>query len=346
LRDELGRLREAGLAAIESAGSSEALDAIRVQYLGRKGELNGILRGLGALPATDRPTLGALANDVKQAILEALAARGEAVQAGALARALADERLDATMPGRAAVRGHAHPLRTVEDEIVGIFLSMGFDVADGPEIEDEFHNFEALNIPADHPARDMHDTFYLDSGADHLLRTHTSPVQIRVMREVRPPVRVVIPGTVYRRDDPDATHSPVFQQIEGLMVDADVSFADLKGVLTHFLRRLFGSETRVRFRPSFFPFTEPSAEVDVACFRCPPGAPASPSCRVCRGSGWLEILGCGMVHPNVFRAVGYDPETVRGFAFGLGIDRIVQLRYGIEDLRLFYENDLRFLEQF
>jgi phenylalanyl-tRNA synthetase alpha chain len=192
----------------------------------------------------------------------------------------------------------------------------------------------------------MHDTFYLDSGADHLLRTHTSPVQIRVMREAAPPLRVVSPGTVYRRDDPDATHSPVFQQIEGLMVDPDVSFADLKGVLTHFLRRLFGAATRVRFRPSFFPFTEPSAEVDVACFRCPADGPASASCRVCRGSGWLEILGCGMVHPNVFRAVGYDPEAVRGFAFGLGIDRIVQLRYGIEDLRLFYENDLRFLGQF
>jgi phenylalanyl-tRNA synthetase alpha chain len=346
LRDELGRLREGALAAIASAGSGEALDEIRVRHLGRKGELNGILRGLGALPAAERPTVGALANDVKQAILDALAARGEAVQAMALARALADERLDVTMPGRAAARGHAHPLRTVEDEIVDIFLSLGFDVADGPEIEDEFHNFEALNIPADHPARDMHDTFYLDSGTDHLLRTHTSPVQIRVMREARPPLRVVIPGTVYRRDDPDATHSPVFQQFEGLMVDADVSFADLKGVLTHFLRRLFGSDTRVRFRPSFFPFTEPSAEVDVACVRCPADGPARASCRVCRGSGWLEILGCGMVHPNVFRAVGYDPEAVRGFAFGLGIDRIVQLRYGIEDLRLFYENDLRFLEQF
>jgi phenylalanyl-tRNA synthetase alpha chain len=346
LRDELGRLREVAVAAIAAAGSREALDAIRVRYLGRKGELNGILRGLGALPADERPTIGALANDVKQVILDALAARGEAEQASGLARALANERLDVTMPGRAAVRGHAHPLRTIEDEIVDVFLSLGFDVADGPEIEDEFHNFEALNSPADHPARDMHDTFDLDSGADHLLRTHTSPVQIRVMREAAPPLRVVIPGTVYRRDDPDATHSPVFQQFAALMVDADVSFADLKGVLTHFLRRLFGSDTRVRFRPSFFPFTEPSAEVDVACVRCPADGPARASCRVCRGSGWLEILGCGMVHPNVFRAVGYDPEAVRGFAFGLGIDRIVQLRYGIEDLRLFYENDLRFLEQF
>ncbi|HWP65169.1 MAG TPA: phenylalanine--tRNA ligase subunit alpha, partial [Candidatus Limnocylindria bacterium] len=289
-----------------------------------------------------RPAMGALANAVKEEITSALEARGAALGAEALARA-AGERLDVTAPGRRRPLGHVHPLRAAEDEIVEIFLALGFDVADGPEVEDEEHNFEALNIPADHPARDMQDTFYLEPGFDVLLRTHTSPVQIRVMRAQPPPLRVVIPGTVYRRDDPDATHSPVFQQIEGLMVGERVSFADLKGVLTLFLQRLFGPATRLRFRPSFFPFTEPSAEVDMTCMRCA-GAGTS-GCRVCKGSGWLEILGCGMVHPNVFRAVGYDPERVQGFAFGMGIDRIVMLQRGIEDLRLLYENDVRFLEQ-
>jgi phenylalanyl-tRNA synthetase alpha chain len=240
-----------------------------------------------------------------------------------------------------------HPLRQVEDEIVAIFVAMGFSVAEGPEIEDDFHNFAALNFPADHPARDVQDTLFLAVADDTLLRTHTSPVQIRVMRTQQPPLRVLVPGTVYRRDELDPTHSPMFQQIEGFMVDEQVSFADLKGVLTHFLRRLFGPETGVRFRPSFFPFTEPSAEVDVACTACGGGGkPPDPACRVCRGNGWLEILGAGMIHPNVLRAVGYDPEAVRGFAFGMGTDRITLLRYGVDDLRLLYENDLRFLGQF
>jgi phenylalanyl-tRNA synthetase alpha chain len=220
---------------------------------------------------------------------------------------------------------------------------MGFSVADGPEIEDDFHNFGALNFEADHPARDMHDTFFVDAGDDALLRTHTSPVQTRTMRTQQPPLRVIAPGTCFRRDDPDPTHSPMFQQLEGFMVDEQVSFANLKGVLVHFLQRLYGADTRVRFRPSFFPFTEPSAEVDFSCFRC--GGEGG-ACRLCKGTGWVEILGCGMIHPNVLRSVGYDPERLQGFAFGLGIDRIAQLRYGIEDLRLFYEGDLRFLEQF
>jgi phenylalanyl-tRNA synthetase alpha chain len=343
LQDDLSRLRAAATREIDAAGTEEALEGIRVRYLGRKGELSGVLRGLGGLAAADRPAVGALANTVKDEITAALAARGELLAAAALLRA-ADERIDVTAPARRRPRGHVHPLRAAEDEIVGIFLSLGFDVADGPEVEDDFHNFEALNIPASHPARDMHDTLYVEPGSDVLLRTHTSPVQIRVMREHPPPLRVVMPGTVYRRDDPDATHSPVFQQIEGLMVGPTVSFAELKGVLVLFLQRLFGAETRVRFRPSFFPFTEPSAEVDMACMRCGPGGGVA-GCRVCKGSGWLEVLGCGMVHPHVFRAVGYDPERVQGFAFGLGIDRLVMQRRGIEDLRLFYENDVRFLEQ-
>ena len=343
MQEDLARVRAAAAREIEAAATEEALEAIRVRYLGRKGELSVVLRGLGALAAADRPAMGALANAVKDEITAALAAREARLAATALARA-ADERIDVTAPGRRRPRGHVHPLRAAEDEIVAIFLSLGFDVADGPEVEDDFHNFEALNIPASHPARDMHDTLYVEPGTDVLLRTHTSPVQIRVMREHPPPLRVVIPGTVYRRDDPDATHSPVFQQIEGLMVGPTVSFAELKGVLVLFLRRLFGAETRVRFRPSFFPFTEPSAEVDMACVRCGAGGGAA-GCRVCKGSGWLEVLGCGMVHPHVFRAVGYDPERVQGFAFGLGIDRLVMQRRGIDDLRLFYENDVRFLEQ-
>jgi len=345
VRDQLAALEAEAASAIAGATSLEELEDIRVRLFGRKGALNGILRGLGALSPEERPVLGQLANTVKTEVQERLEARAKALHAAALEHGLVADRIDVTMPGNRATRGHAHPLRAVEDEIVEIFLRLGFDVAEGPEIEDDFHNFGALNIPDDHPARDMHDTFYLAGTDRPLLRTHTSPVQIRVMQRVPPPLRVIVPGTVYRRDDPDATHSPVFQQIEGLMVGSDVSFAHLKGVLTTFLRALFGMTTEVRFRPSFFPFTEPSAEVDVACFRCEAGT-ADPTCRICRGSRWLEILGCGMVHPNVFRAVGYDPESVTGFAFGLGIDRIALLRHGLDDLRLFYENDIRFLEQF
>jgi len=342
LHEHLSRLRAAAAAEIADAATEEALEAIRLRYLGRKGELNLLLRGLGALPPAIRPAMGALANTVKEEIAGALEARGTALGAETLMRA-AGEQIDVTAPACRRPLGHVHPLRAAEDEIVDIFLSLGFDVAEGPEVEDDFHNFEALNIPADHPARDMHDTLYVEPGTNVLLRTHTSPVQIRVMRETQPPLRVVMPGTVYRRDDPDATHSPVFQQIEGLMVGEHVSFAELKGVLALFLQRLFGPATQLRFRPSFFPFTEPSAEVDMTCMRC--GGAGESGCRVCKGSGWLEILGCGMVHPNVFRAVGYDPERVQGFAFGLGIDRIAMLQRGIEDLRLFYENDVRFLEQ-
>jgi phenylalanyl-tRNA synthetase alpha chain len=347
LRAELAALREAAAADIAACRTEAELESIRVRYLGRRGTLTTLVRGLRDVPPDERPAVGALLNETKAAVEARLAEAAERLAREGLARRLAEERVDVTLPGRTRARGHAHPLRQVEDEIVAIFVAMGFDVAEGPEVEDDFHNFAALNFPPDHPARDVQDTLFLAPGDDLLLRTHTSPVQIRVMRTQEPPLRVVVPGTVYRRDELDPTHSPMFQQVEGFMVDERVSFADLKGVLTHFLRRLFGAETGVRFRPSFFPFTEPSAEIDIACTSCRAGGRApDPACRVCRGRGWLEILGAGMIHPHVLRAVGYDPEAVRGFAFGMGVDRIALLRHGLDDLRLFYENDLRFLGQF
>ena len=345
MRAELEQRREAALAEIAACRSEADLEAIRIRYLGRNGSLTTIIRGLRDVPAAERPAMGALINDAKRVVEGQLAEVAERLAREQLARRLTEERVDVTLPGRAAPRGHVHPLRAIEDEIVGIFVAMGFRVAEGPEIEDDFHNFEALNFPADHPARDMHDTLFVEAGPNALLRTHTSPVQIRVMRTSTPPLRVVVPGTVYRRDDLDPTHSPMFQQIEGLMVDERVTFADLKGVMASFLRRFFGAERGVRFRPSFFPFTEPSAEVDLGC-ACATGGAPDPLCRVCKGGGWLEILGAGMIHPNVLRAVGYDPEAVQGFAFGMGIDRIALLRYGLDDLRLFYDNDLRFPAQF
>ena len=345
MQAELARLRGAAEAEIAAAESAESLEAIRVRYLGRKGSLSAILRGLGQLAAEERPAMGALANAVRDALAVAIDAKAETLARAGLERAIAEECLDVTMPGRRRPRGHLHPLRQMEDDLVDIFVSMGFGVAEGPEVEDDFHNFGGLNFPPDHPARDAQDTFFLAGGDGFLLRTHTSPVQLHVMRSTPPPIRVVMPGTCYRRDDPDPTHSPVFQQIEGLLVDEAVNFADLKGVLTTFLRRLFGPATGVRFRASFFPFTEPSAEVDIACIKCPAGAPRA-ECRICKGSGWLEILGAGMVHPNVLRAGGYDPDRVRGFAFGMGIDRVTLLRHELDDLRLLYDNDLRFLAQF
>ncbi len=345
MRAELAALRQAALADVASSPTEAELEAVRVRYLGRKGSLNAILRGLGTLSADERPAIGALANDVKEAIVAALESRQAALGAELLRRSLAEERIDITLPGRARPRGHVHPLRHVEEEIVDIFISMGFRVAEGPEIEDDEHNFGALNFPPDHPARDTQDTLFVGARGDELLlRTHTSPVQIRVMRATRPPLRVVVPGAVYRRDELDPTHSPMFHQVEGFMVDEHVTFADLKGVLVQFLRRLFGPATRVRFRPSFFPFTEPSAEIDIGCTAC--GEAPNPACRVCHGNGWLEILGAGMIHPNVLRACGHDPEAVRGFAFGLGTDRVALLRHGFDDLRLLFENDVRFLTQF
>ena len=325
--------------AVVAARTAAELEQIRVKYLGRQGALTQLLRSVATLPAAERPQVGAAANEAKREIEALLDERLGAAQDIERASARAAARPDLTLPGRRPPLGAVHPLTRVEEEIVAIFAGLGFSVAEGPEIESDYLNFEALNIPPEHPARDMQDTFYLSEST--LLRTHTSPVQIRTMQAQRPPVRVIVPGTVYRRDVADMTHSPMFHQVEGLAVDRDISMGDLKGTLELFAREMFGARSKIRFRPSFFPFTEPSAEVDVVCFVC-----GGDGCRVCKQGGWLEILGSGMVHPNVLRNVGYDPEEVTGWAFGMGIERIAMLRYGIEDLRVFFDNDVRFLRQF
>ena len=331
-------IEEARGAAVAARSAAE-LEQVRVRVLGRQGVLTQLLRSLGTLSPAERPLVGAAANEAKRELEALLEARLAQAREAEREQARRQQRLDLTLPGRRPSRGAAHPLTRVHDEIVAIFAGLGFSVVEGPEIETDYYNFEALNIPPDHPARDMQDTFYLPGGL--LLRTHTSPVQIRTMLAQRPPVRIVVPGRVHRRDIPDASHSPVFHQVEGLAVDRSVTMADLKGTLELFAREMFGPRSRIRFRPSFFPFTEPSAEVDVLCFLCAGGG-----CRVCSQSGWLEILGSGMVHPQVLKNVGYDPEEVTGWAFGMGIERIAMLKYGIDDIRLFFENDLRFLQQF
>ena len=325
--------------AVAAARSSADLEQARVRFLGRQGVLTQLLRSLGTLAPEERRLVGAAANEAKRML--------EALLEERLAEALESERraqrtrarLDLTLPGRRPARGVLHPLTRVHDEIVAIFAGLGFSVVDGPEVETDYYNFEALNIPRDHPARDMQDTLYLTEST--LLRTHTSPVQIRTMLAQKPPVRIIVPGRVFRRDVADASHSRMFHQVEGLAVDRNVTMADLKGTLGLFAREMFGPESRIRFRPSFFPFTEPSAEVDVLCFVC-----HGQGCRLCKQGGWLEILGSGMVHPQVLKNVGYDPEEVTGWAFGMGIERIAMLKYGIDDLRLFFDNDLRFLRQF
>jgi phenylalanyl-tRNA synthetase alpha chain len=326
------------LADIAGARSTSALEQVRVRVLGRSGELTALLRGLGKVPAADRPRLGEEVNRAKERLEAELAARLVALKAEEHRLALQTQRPDLSLPGRAIPPGAVHPLARVQDEIVEIFGGLGFSVAEGPEVETDYYNFAALNFPDDHPARDMQDTFHL--SADTLLRTHTSPVQIRTMKAQRPPVRYIFPGKTYRRDA-DTTHSPMFHQVEGLAVDTNISMGDLKGTLEHFAREMFGSRVSIRFRPSFFPFTEPSAEADVSCFGC-----GGSGCRLCKQSGWLEILGSGMVHPNVLRNVGYDPEEVTGWAFGMGVERVAMLKYRIDDIRLFFENDLRFLGQF
>jgi phenylalanyl-tRNA synthetase alpha chain len=338
MQQELHVLQEQAAAAIETAADLDALEQLRVQYLGKKGVLTDQLKQIGSLPPQERPQAGERINQVKRELQDRLQARRAELESAALARQLAGERVDVTLPGRGRGVGGIHPVTRTLERLEDIFIRMGFAVADGPEIEDDFHNFEALNIPENHPARAMHDTFYVGPG--RLLRTHTSPVQVRYMREHRPPLRIIAPGRVYRCDS-DVTHTPMFHQIEGLMVDEDVSFADLKGVLTAFLEQFFEQSLKVRFRASFFPFTEPSAEVDIGCVIC-----AGEGCRVCKQTGWIEVLGCGMVHPEVFRHVGIDAERYSGFAFGLGIERLAMLRYGVNDLRLFFENDLSFLTQF
>lgn len=316
---------------VEACGDAERLEQLRVLHLGRKSELAELMRRVKGVPANDRPQVGKVANEVKTAFNQAVTERKEKFESGARRDQLAGEKIDVTLPGRPADRGHLHPTTLALDEIEGIFTSMGFSVATGPEMEEEYYNFEALNIPADHPARDMHDTFYLKGGG--VLRTHTSPVQIRAMRRLKPPLAIIAPGKVYRCDA-DSTHSPMFHQIEGFLVDSHVRFSDLKGVLALLLRKFFGPKVKFRFRPSYFPFTEPSAEVDVLWQG--PGRPEE----------WIEVLGSGMIHPKVLEAGGYDPARVTGFAFGVGVERFAMLKYGIPNIRLFFENDLRFMRQF
>jgi phenylalanyl-tRNA synthetase alpha chain len=345
IEQECTRVREDGLARVASAADERELEAVRVAYLGKKGELTGLLRGVSALPVSERPQAGRLVNDCKDAIQAAIDERRSALQTDARERELAARSVDFTLPSYGEPPGHLHPLTQTTAEICEILCGLGFSVAEGPEVEDDYHNFEALNIPADHPARDMQDTFFVRAG--RVLRTHTSPVQIRVMERAKPPIAIIAPGAVYRHGDDDATHSPMFHQVEGLLVDRGIHFGHLKFVLTTLLRELFGADSAVRFRPSYFPFTEPSAEIDIGCVICDGhGAVGTDGCRVCKGTGWLEVLGAGMVDPAVFAHVGYDSETYTGFAFGLGVERIAMLRYGISDIRLFYGGDLRFLEQF
>ena len=328
-------LAQAAIAATESV---QALEQLRVQYLGKKGEFTLLMRQLGSLSAEERPQAGAIINAAKEQVQKALNSRKQLLEQAALDAKLAAETLDVTLPGRGQQSGGVHPVTRTMERIVQFFARIGYDVAEGPEVEDDYHNFEALNIPGHHPARAMHDTFYFN--ANMLLRTHTSPVQVRTMESQQPPIRIVCPGRVYRCDS-DITHSPMFHQVEGLLVDEDVNFADLKGTIEEFLRVFFEKDLAVRFRPSFFPFTEPSAEVDMQCVMC-----NGDGCRVCKQTGWLEVMGCGMVHPNVLRMSGIDTERYRGFAFGMGVERLAMLRYGVNDLRLFFDNDLRFLAQF
>lgn len=338
MKEALEHLERDALSEIQGAQKKEEFLEIRTRYLGRKGLLTGILRKLKEVPPEDRPALGDLSNRIKNRVAREIDAALEDCETRGREERIRGDAIDVTLPGRAAPRGRLHPISQAMMEICSIFSSLGFSIAEGPEVELDYYNFEALNIPRDHPARDMQDTFYI--AGETVLRTHTSPVQVRTMERSRPPVRILSPGKVYRPDS-DISHTPMFHQVEGLLVDEGITFGDLKGVLQYFLRDIFGADRKVRFRPSFFPFTEPSAEVDIECVIC-----GGRGCRVCAQSGWLEILGCGMVDPAVFLNVEYDPEEFAGFAFGLGVERIAMLKYGITDIRLFFENDMRFLSQF
>ncbi|MBU1149807.1 MAG: phenylalanine--tRNA ligase subunit alpha [Proteobacteria bacterium] len=338
MREDLKALREQAEAGLRKAETEEELQEIRTRYLGRKGLLTGLLRNIGNVPSEERPQFGRQCNEVKETLSAGIDQLLAGLASSKKEELLQRERLDVTLPGRGVRHGRLHPVTQVREEICRIFAGLGFSVVEGPEVELDYYNFEALNIPKDHPARDMQDTFYVEDNI--VLRTHTSPVQVRIMEKRKPPVRILSPGRVYRRDS-DISHTPMFHQIEGLLVDRGITFGDLKGVLTVFLKQVFGEDTALRFRPSFFPFTEPSAEVDIRCVMC-----SGRGCRVCGQSGWLEILGSGMVDPEVFKNVGYDPEEFTGFAFGLGLERIAMLKFGISDIRLFFESDMRFLEQF
>ena len=339
MKEKLEQIRAQAAAALKNAADERSVDEIRIQFLGKKGELTSILKQMGALSAEERPKMGQLANEIRGDIENTIAGTMAAMKKRALDRRLEKETLDVTIPGKKPALGRLHPLNSTLNQLIDIFRSMGFDVVDGPEVENDYYNFEALNVPKDHPARDMQDTFYLAENL--LLRTQTSATQIRTMEQRKPPIRMICPGRVYRSDEVDATHSPVFHQVEGLVVDKGITMCDLKGTLEQMAHEIYGPETKVKFRPSFFPFTEPSVEVDVSCSEC-----GGKGCRVCKGSGWIEILGAGMVHPRVLKGCGIDPEVYSGFAFGIGLDRLTTTRHKISDIRLLFENDRRFLEQF
>ncbi len=339
MKEKLEQIRNAAKSALSSLESKNEIEEIRIKYLGKKGELTAILKQMGSLSAEERPIVGQLANEIRQDIENEIQNISEKLKEKELENRLKSETIDVTIPGEKIELGHVHPLTFVLNEIKEIFIGMGFDIAEGPEVEYDYYNFEALNIPKDHPARDTQDTFYINDNI--VLRTQTSPVQIRVMEKTQPPIRIISPGRVYRSDAVDATHSPLFHQIEGLVVDKGITMADLKGTLETFAKRLYGENTQIRLRPHHFPFTEPSCEIDVTCFKC-----GGKGCPMCKGEGWIEILGGGMVHPKVLKNGGIDPEVYSGFAFGVGLERLTMFRFNIDDMRLLYENDLRFLGQF
>ena len=339
MKDRLEQIKNEALAKIEESSALEKLNEIRVAYLGKKGELTSVLKSMKDVAPEDRPKVGQMVNDARAVIEEKLEETKTKLARAAREEQLRTEVIDVTLPAKKTVMGHRHPCSIALEEVERIFVGMGYEVVEGPEVEYDYYNFEALNIPKNHPARDEQDTFYINDNI--LLRSQTSPVQVRTMEKKKPPIRIIAPGRVFRSDEVDATHSPSFHQIEGLVVDKNITFADLKGTLAQFAAELFGPDTKVKFRPHHFPFTEPSAEVDVSCFKC-----GGKGCRFCKGSGWIEILGCGMVHPNVLRMCNIDPDEYSGFAFGVGLERIALLKYEIDDMRLLYENDARFLKQF
>lgn len=338
MKKKLQELEQEAEAELQKVSDIEALENVRIKYVGKKGALTGILRGMGELSAEERPLIGKISNVLKEKVEESLEKKSRELTAVQEKKVQDGLKVDLTLPGRQYSLGSLHPINQIIQQICAIFTRMNFVVAEGPEIEFDYYNFEALNFPPEHPARDTQDTFFIEDKV--LLRTHTSPVQIRVMEKQKPPVKIIVPGKVYRHDA-DVTHSPMFHQVEGFLVDEGITFADLKGVLTMFIKEMFGEELQARFRPSFFPFTEPSAEVDMSCFAC-----KGKGCRLCKNTGWIEILGAGMIDPNVFKFVGYNAEKFTGFAFGMGVERIAMLKFGIDDINLFYENDVRFLKQF
>ena len=339
MKEKLEQIKNNAKEEIKNAQTVKQLNEIKVKYLGKKGELTTILRGMGELSPEERPIIGSLVNSVRDEIEEELKEKEKTVKENELKEKLEKEKIDVTMPSKKINLGSIHPITQIINEVEDIFLGMGYEIADGPEVETTFYNFDQLNAPEDHPSRDLQDTFYITDNV--ILRTQTSPVQARVMENKKPPIKIICPGTVYRSDTVDATHSPVFHQVEGLVVDKNISMADLKGTLEMFAKKCLGENTKIRFRPHHFPFTEPSAEADVSCFVC-----GGKGCRVCKNEGWIELLGCGMVHPNVLKNCGIDPKEYSGFAFGFGVERIAMAKFGIDDLRLLYENDVRFLKQF